>query len=823
MADAGFASDLIAEATEHLDAIEPLLISAEHQGLNKVAIDTLFRSFHSLKGLARVADIQSLETVTHQAEAYLYPVRAGAGAVSAAGIEALLRLVDAVRLSMAGGNLARFTAPDGLAQDLQALTDAAPSPGGTASSLDVSHSPDALGLEPDMARAFGELLCEVLPELAQGVAATNRHAIGDAVDLLIHAARRIGLAGFAQSAMRLGAAPQERQAQDLSALLRLARHVELLTGVETGWGAALAIVPEAGVQEQATAVEPAPVSPDPLAPLAARFAHWGISPQHLPLQASPAMAAIAEDAGTRLAELVLPLPSEQALAELTDGLPIVAGRGAVIGQEIKLALLLAVSANGPDPDHLTAMAESHGGSLAWLDGVNKPVHFGEPQVTLARPVGGEDAQVRVPVDVLDKLFGRIGSFFALSGKLNVLATESAVTDALRRLSDHAVTRAPELLADVEILQRDRRAFLDLEAEIGHFISLIHESTLGLRVIPFENVIARFPRMVRDSARELGKTVQFEQKADGIKIDKGMADMLLDPLMHMIRNAIDHGVEPPPERAAAGKPAAARLSLTAEQQGNRLILVVSDDGRGIDIARVGEKAVAQRLTTPDELASMSEAQIARFIFTPGFSTRSEASTVSGRGVGMDVVLVNVTRLGGRIDIENRAGAGTTFRLDMPLSAAIRPMLLVDTGVQPIGFPEAMVAEAAIYPASSVQSVNGQPSLLMHGRFVPLFDLCDLMRLPNPAPSPSGDLAVVICSWKGRRVGFRANRILRRAELLIRETHLRVAELPGVGGISMLGADRIVLVLDPDKLFHLAAHAATRGLRSAAALAPAETGS
>ncbi len=419
--------------------------------------------------------------------------------------------------------------------------------------------------------------------------------------------------------------------------------------------------------------------------------------------------------------------------------------------------------------------------------------------------------MRVPIEVLDKLFGRIGEFFSLSSRLNALATESDVPEALRRLQNFAVTRAPELREDVDILLRQHRDFSSVEVDVGRLISLIHESTLGLRVIPLDTLVARFPRMVRETARSQGKQVRFIVETGGIRIDKGMSDMLADPLTHMLRNAIDHGIEAEPERLASGKSRSATLRLTALQQANRILVEISDDGRGIDIARVKRRAIDSRLASEHEILGMSDEQVTRFIFTPGFSTAAEVSDVSGRGVGMDVALVNVTKLGGKIDIATVAGRGTTFRLDLPLSAAIQPMLLADTGIQPVGFPEAMVSEALVSPAAALQHVNGQRSILLRDRFLPLFKLTDLLRLPEPRTQRRTDLPIVLCEWSGQRMGIEVHRILRRGEMLIRETHPRVAAIPGIGGISTMGFDRIVLVLDPDEIFDLARKSSVFGLR------------
>lgn len=532
------------------------------------------------------------------------------------------------------------------------------------------------------------------------------------------------------------------------------------------------------------------------------------------------LSTLLDGSGATLKEVFVEAVTPASLASLARLDPLL-GQSAMRGGRPGIAVLLLDA----DPPGAVAETAADGvGELRRLDPGHVP---GEFSVSSGSGTGGAErageTQVRVPVAVLDKLFGRVGEFFSIGSRLNVLATETDVPDALRRLSDFAVTRAPQLQADIETLARQYRDFTTVEADVGRILSLIHESTLGLRVIPLEMLTGRFPRMVRDAARAHGKQVRFLADTGGIRIDKGMSDMLADPLTHMLTNAVEHGVEPEAERLAQGKPRAASLRLVAQQQGNRIVVEISDDGRGIDIERVKRRALSSRLASEDEIRSMSDEQLARFIFTPGFSTREEITDASGRGVGMDVVLVHVTKLGGKIDITTQPGRGTTFRLDLPLSAAIQPMLLADTGVQSIGFPEAMVSEALMFPSAGVQFVNGQRAILLRERFLPVFRLTELLRLPPSTAANAAYLPIVLCQWAGQRMGVEVHRILRRGEMLIREAHPRVAALPGIGGITSMGFDRIVLVLDPEGMFELAREASVSGLQVPAERLALEQGS
>jgi two-component system chemotaxis sensor kinase CheA len=521
------------------------------------------------------------------------------------------------------------------------------------------------------------------------------------------------------------------------------------------------------------------------------------------------LSTLLDGSGATLKEVLVESVTPATLAAIVPLDPLL-GQSVMRGGRAGIAVLLL------DADPPGAVAESVRDGIGELRRLD-PGHV-RGVFSLSSGSAGEgpehaaETQMRVPVAVLDKLFGRVGEFFSIGSRLNVLATETDVPDALRRLTDFAVTRAPQLQADIETVARQHREFTTVEADVGRILSLIHESTLGLRVIPLELLVGRFPRMVRDMARTHGKQVRFLADTGGIRIDKGMSDMLADPLTHMLSNAIDHGIEPEAERLAQGKPPTAVLRLTAQQQGNRIVMEISDDGRGIDIDRVKQRAMSSRLASEEEIQRMSDDQLARFIFTPGFSTKQEVTDVSGRGVGMDVVLVHVTKLGGKIDIATQTGRGTTFRLDLPLSAAIQPMLLADTGVQSIGFPEAMVSEALMFPSAGVQFVNGQRAILLRGRFLPVFAVTELLHLPSPPMAANGVyLPIVLCQWAGQRMGVEVHRILRRGEMLIREAHPRIAALPGIGGITSMGVDRIVLVLDPEGMFELARKASVSGLQ------------
>src|SRR6516225_541943 len=437
-----------------------------------------------------------------------------------------------------------------------------------------------------------------------------------------------------------------------------------------------------------------------------------------------------------------------------------------------------------------------------MDGTIVSRTFGPPlQMVSADGIG--DNAVRVPVEILDRLFGRVGEFFQVESRLNGLIFDENVRESLRRIQDVALRSDLVRPEDVARLLDQRGELQDVEVDVQRLLNLIHDATLGLRVIPFNSLFTRINRAVHDLAKNQGKRVHFTGRAEGIKIDKGMTELIVDPLMHMIRNAIDHGIELPEERQACGKEQTAILQISVGQTGNRILIDVSDDGRGIDADKVLRKAVERGLVREAEGHRLSREQIYRFILMPGFSTAETVTETSGRGVGMDVALVNVTRLGGRIDIRSTSGHGTRFVIELPLSAAIQRVLLAETGHQLLSFPERAVVESLIVSPGAIQSVNGQQAILHLGTFLPVFRAEALLQLPS-VPDNGGDLSIIVLEQEHdrQRIGVVVRRILRSHEVLMRETHPRIANLIGISGVATLGNGLVLLVTDPPGLFTLA---------------------
>jgi chemotaxis protein histidine kinase CheA len=418
--------------------------------------------------------------------------------------------------------------------------------------------------------------------------------------------------------------------------------------------------------------------------------------------------------------------------------------------------------------------------------------------------------IRVPGEMLDQFMNQIGEMVLVRGQLAHIIGDNRVRDGLHQLhrmhsgqdSQHGV--AEDILSEVQkladALDDQLRRLQETDALIQGAISRLQDSVMGLRVVPVELVFKRFPRMVRDLAQAQGKQIRLELTGQEVKIDKAMVESLADPLLHMVRNSADHGVEGPQDRRVNGKAEEAVIRIQAEQQGGRILIRVSDDGKGIDPERVRSKAVERGLVKEEDSHELSKEDILSFIFRPGFSTADVVTETSGRGVGMDVVRTNVMRLGGSIHLDSEVGKGTTFTMQMPLSAAVQEVLLVNAAKQTLAIPGRYVAELVEVEPSQYQTVKGRTAILLRGNFLPIVRLEEVLGFPSVADEPHS--YVVVLHDGQRTLGVSVNEFVGRQELFTKDIHPRLAALPGVGGASILGDGRVVLILDGAALYRLA---------------------
>lgn len=377
-----------------------------------------------------------------------------------------------------------------------------------------------------------------------------------------------------------------------------------------------------------------------------------------------------------------------------------------------------------------------------------------------------DASVRVDVDLLDNLVQLVGELVLTRNQI------------LQR------TGAGE---DVELVRASQR--LDLVA------SELQESVMQTRMQPIGQVWSKMPRVVRDLSHQLGREVELSMEGHETELDRSLLEAIKDPLTHLVRNSLDHGIEPPAVREAAGKPRKGTLSLRAFHESGQVVVEITDDGKGIDPEKIAAVAVERGVVTREQVARMDNREILGLIFRPGFSTAAEVTNVSGRGVGMDVVRTNIERIGGSVDVQSEPGRGTTCRVRIPLTLAIIPALVVGEGGERYAIPQANLVELVRIDGDDldrqVERLDGAPVLRLRGRLLPLVHLASALG----GTEPEGDaLTVVVLQSDDVRFGLCVSEVHDTQEIVVKPIGRQLKNLPMYAGATIMGDGRVALILD-----------------------------
>ncbi len=357
------------------------------------------------------------------------------------------------------------------------------------------------------------------------------------------------------------------------------------------------------------------------------------------------------------------------------------------------------------------------------------------------------------------------------------------------LLDDLIDLTSELLIAQEDLGNEERVF-----KFQALIQAVGHQAMQLRMVPLQTVADRFPRMTRDMARQGGKEVLFEIQGRDVEMDRALLESLADPLMHLLRNAVDHGIERPEERVRAGKSAEGKVVLEASRRKDGVIIQVVDDGRGIDPDTIRQAAVTRGLLSEDKAQTLSEPDLLRLLTLPGFTTRAEVSEISGRGVGLDVVQSMVQSLQGSVLIESVPGQGTTVTLKLPLTLLRLPVLLVQVGDETYAIPVTQVRATLDCPPGRIRPTDGREILFRGEDEIPVFRLRRLLALPESAMSP----LVVLVDSKGTDVGLMVDKILEYREVVVKSFRSPLRGLKGLGGMTILGDGVVVPILDLETL-------------------------
>ena len=813
------------EAAEHLAALEATLLLLEADPANADALTTAFRAAHSIKGGADAVGLPDVTGLTHALEGVLDIARSGPAGLTRRTLELLIEATDELGGLVAAAR-AGEPAPAGVPALVARLTAALVPPPPVEYTVRIDPLPDALryGLDPP----------PLIPELA---------GLGTDVRTELDARRLPPLAELDPEQCYLGWTVRLKSSyppDELAGVFAFARD-NLRVTVEP---AVAAVVEPAPASAAAPPPAPPPPPPGSLsmdAPSAERAVmiseFCGEAVEHLE-EADRFLLALDSDPTDRAAlnaiyrafhslkgvASMLGLEDVRTVAHEAESLLNLARDGKVVlrGPAVELAFASVdalkrhmgyardwATGKGPMPADptvhglVTALRQAceAAGGMPWPtpDPVPAPTPAPAPVPTAppaasvaapptpaaapapaAPPTGGakprrgtaEKETVRVDKDRLDKLVDTIGE---------LVIAQSMAQEELLDLARRTGT-APRTLDELAKIARD-----------------LQELSLSLRMVPLQGTFQKLTRLVRDLSKKMGKPVDLEVHGEETELDKTVVDQLGDPLLHMVRNAIDHGLEPAADRVAAGKPAAGRVGLRAYHQGGRVYIELSDDGRGLDRDRIVRKAVEKGII-PDG-AKLTDAEAYALIFEPGFSTAAAVTDVSGRGVGMDVVRRNVEALQGTIQINTRLGRGTTFTIRLPLTLAIMDGLMVKLGGEVYVLPLLSVVESFRPQPDAVRRVAGRGEVVTaRGEVVPLLRLYQLLNQSGAETDPGRGL-VVLVEDQGKRVAVLVDELLGQMQAVVKSLDANYQRVEGLAGATILGDGRVAMILDVNGLARL----------------------
>ncbi|UCE91444.1 MAG: chemotaxis protein CheA [Methanobacteriota archaeon] len=438
--------------------------------------------------------------------------------------------------------------------------------------------------------------------------------------------------------------------------------------------------------------------------------------------------------------------------------------------------------------------------------------FEELEITLEPEKGFDETVPRIAsmLDVDEVRVGREGDDSSkfetvdAPGRLKDKPVDTPTTQTVRVGMD----KLDELLDDVSELviarsrliertaSQDDRELGEISAHINKLTSEIQSKVLGIRMIPLETVMGRFPRMVRDIARNQGKQVELVVDGGSIELDRTVIDLISDPIMHILRNCVDHGIETESERRRTGKRARGLIRIVASKQQDHVLIEISDDGAGIDYEAIKAKAVASGLTTRDEADSALARDLLQLLFRPGFSTRDEVSKLSGRGVGLDVVKRNVEDLGGSVMVSSSEGAGTTFSLWLPFTLAIIEAMLVSIADQVYAVAMGTISESHRFERSDVKLIRDREVVQLRGEVLPVIRMRRFFDIQED--EGSGAINALIVQSRERRAALAVDDLMGHQQIVVKSLDRRLRRTKGISGGTILGSGRIALILDVDSI-------------------------
>ncbi|HGN1359798.1 TPA: chemotaxis protein CheA [Pseudomonas aeruginosa] len=737
-ADEEILQDFLVEAGEILEQLSEQLVELESRPDDMDLLNAIFRGFHTVKGGAGFLQLNALVECCHIAENVFDILRKGERRVSSELMDVVLQALDTVNAMF--DQVREQSEPTPATPELLAALARLAEPEGAAPAEPVQAPPAAVPpAEP------------AAPPEAPAQSASS-DITDDEFEQLLDA-----LQGDEAPASAVAEAPAAPAGDEISDA-----EFEALLDQLHGKGK---FVPPA------VSAEPAQVPAEAVEPTAAA-AGDDISDDEFEalldeLHGKGKFGDVPEAAGTPAA----PAAAAPAAAPAEQGKAPAAAGGDEISDDEFESLLDELHGKGKfnGASEAVAAAAAVAKNIAAKSPAAKPV--APAKAAAARPAAPDrpaasEAETTVRVDTarLDEIMNMVGELVLVRNRLVRLGLNSG---------DEAMAKA---VANLDVVTGD-----------------LQMSVMKTRMQPIKKVFGRFPRLVRDLARNMKKEINLELVGEETDLDKNLVEALADPLVHLVRNAVDHGIESPEEREAAGKPRVGQVVLSAEQEGDHILLMITDDGKGMDAEVLRNKAVEKGLLERDAADRLTDLECYNLIFAPGFSTKTEISDVSGRGVGMDVVKTKISQLNGTVNVFSQKGSGSKIVIKVPLTLAIMPTLMVMLGSQAFAFPLVNVNEIFHLDLSRTNVVDGQEVVIVRDKALPLFYLKRWL-VPSAAHEEQGEGHVVILSVGTQRIGFVVDQLVGQEEVVIKPLGKMLQGTPGMAGATITGDGRIALILD-----------------------------
>ena len=776
----GHLKDFIDESLEITGNLNDGLLQLEEGDGQGDLVNDLFRFFHNMKGNSGIIGYNELNALTHEAETLLNNVRQGKMTPTHELIDLLLLVVDVMealvgRIDVASGKTRPFDTEPILTQLKKAVAGEevalppaliAAQKGGKPKDADAAKDVDVvtpviipMGAEGDDLDAFQatvkqqfEIINAALATLRKdGSHKDSEDALFRCLTAIKNASSFVGFNDVKEYAERTAGIVDQGRSQGIDFSLM----VDLISQ-ET------AIIEEMAAADVKKKREAAPAAaPEAAAPAAAPAAE----PEKPAAPAAPAPAPAAKPA---------PAPAAAAPAPAPAAAPKPAAPAAPAAAAKPAAPAAPAAAAKP-----AAPAAKPAASAA------------KPAAKPAAETAQKSSSIRVDHERLDHLMNLIGELIINRNRYALIARslESGGTDV-------DISQVAQSLSETTYAMA--RISDDLQ-----------DTIMKVRMVPVSSVFSRFPRLVRDLSRKSGKEVDLVMEGEETELDKSVVEAIGDPLVHLIRNSVDHGIEPEDVRVAAGKSPKGRVTLRAFHKGNSVAIEIEDDGKGIDPEKMREVAVRKGIITAEEAAQLDDREAVELIFAPGFSSADKITDISGRGVGMDVVRTNIKNLKGSVSTNTELGKGTRFTLSLPLTLAIIDALMVNVSGQTYAIPLDAVSETTKIECSRLTDVKGRKAVTLRGEVLGIVELAEMLDLPRTNPLPEV-LSVVVIHDNDRRLGLVVDRLLERQEIVIKPLGAYLGDLKGISGATIMGDGSVILILDPHEIYVMSTSKASNSL-------------